>query len=218
METGKLGRKSGSGVYDYNDGSEKPAPKFEIAASDASNLLITASSGSAFTALLTACGVAFDESDNESIDGVEVAFTNGKTAAQLAGSRPQVVLDWMRDPAAATAIAFSASDEKARDAGLKLAVACGKKAIVLKDRPGLIVFRTLAQLANCAADAVADKVADANSIDQAMQFGVNYPFGPLAWARECGTERVASALQNIAEATGDAIYNPSEILLSGKGL
>ena len=50
----------------------------------------------------------------------------------------------------------------------------------------MLVLRTLAQLANSAADAVRDGVSDEADIDSAMRFGANYPFGPLAWARAFG--------------------------------
>ncbi|MCA8896486.1 MAG: hypothetical protein KDA48_14600, partial [Amphiplicatus sp.] len=60
--------------------------------------------------------------------------------------------------------------------------------------------------------AVRDLVADAESIDRAMINGVNYPFGPMAWAKEFGFARVVAALDAIADETGEALYRPSEAL------
>ncbi len=57
---------------------------------------------------------------------------------------------------------------------------------VIEDTPGLIVTRTVAMLANLAADALACRVASEPDIDTAMRLGVNYPLGPLAWARQWG--------------------------------
>jgi 3-hydroxybutyryl-CoA dehydrogenase len=122
------------------------------------------------------------------------------------------VIDYIHDSAAATAIAFAASDEGAAQAALKLASISGKQAARLKDRAGLVVFRTLLQLANCAADAVRDQVAEPDAVDLAMKNGVNYPFGPIEWAKGLGFARAAAALDAIAEETGEAMYRPGEWL------
>ncbi|MEM9749773.1 MAG: 3-hydroxyacyl-CoA dehydrogenase family protein, partial [Pseudomonadota bacterium] len=63
-----------------------------------------------------------------------------------------------------------------------------------------------------AADAVRDKVATPDAIDQALRFGVNYPFGPLEWAAEFGAAKAVAALDAIADETGDALYRPNEVL------
>ena len=223
MATGKLGRKSGAGVYQYGGADEKQSPVFENTSDFKPESIVVSTRDGKLASLLDRAGVSFEVDQNNSthefalVDGVEITFTNGASAKKLSASKPQVVLEWMSDPASANVLAFAVSDERAREAALKLAAVCGKQAILLKDRPGLVVFRTLAQLANCAADAVRDEVADAESIDQAMKFGVNYPFGPLAWAVETGMESVVHSLRNIAEETGDTMYQPSEYLLSESG-
>ncbi len=56
----------------------------------------------------------------------------------------------------------------------------------LDDVAGLIVLRTVAMLANEAADAVTQGIGSAADVDLAMQKGVNYPRGPLAWGDELG--------------------------------
>jgi 3-hydroxybutyryl-CoA dehydrogenase len=59
---------------------------------------------------------------------------------------------------------------------------------------------------------VQDGVAEADAIDTAMMNGVNYPFGPLAWARAYGFDELCLALDHIAEETGDEMYSPSQFL------
>ncbi|WP_037505715.1 3-hydroxyacyl-CoA dehydrogenase family protein, partial [Rhizorhabdus wittichii] len=76
-------------------------------------------------------------------------------------------------------------------------------------RPGQIVLRTLAQLANAGFDALDDDVADAAGVDTAMRYGANHPQGPIEWAGRFGTARLAAVLATIAAATGDPIYAPS---------
>lgn len=52
----------------------------------------------------------------------------------------------------------------------------------IADYPWLLVWRTVAMLANEALDALQKGVASAEDIDIAMRLGVNYPHGPLARA------------------------------------
>ena len=42
-----------------------------------------------------------------------------------------------------------------------------------------------------------------------MRHGVNYPRGPMGWAREIGLPRVLAVLDNIHELTGDPRYRAS---------
>jgi 3-hydroxybutyryl-CoA dehydrogenase len=64
----------------------------------------------------------------------------------------------------------------------------------LDDVPGMAVMRTVAMLANEAADAVNQGVCSAAAADIAMQKGVNYPRGPLAWADAVGIEHIVRVL------------------------
>jgi 3-hydroxybutyryl-CoA dehydrogenase len=217
VAAGRLGRKSGRGVYDYGDEAEKPTPNFvETDRQSAPGMLAVGPDTAGLQSLLKAAGIQFEmkqhiEPGFAEIGNVLVGFCDGRSVGALATEfqKPALCLDWMRDPA--TALAFSASCDEARQTGLQLAAWCGKRAVELRDRPGLVVFRTLCQLANAAADAVCDEVADADAIDRAMINGVNYPFGPMAWARDHGFARVAAALDAIAAETGDKRYSPCEI-------
>ncbi|MEM9495222.1 MAG: 3-hydroxyacyl-CoA dehydrogenase NAD-binding domain-containing protein [Pseudomonadota bacterium] len=219
VAAGRLGRKSGRGVYDHADGADAPSPFFLERSEQGGEVRLSPNADAPVGEFLRALDVPTNADEDmappcATIDGVFVDVTFGPTAKALAAQygAPFLLLDWTRDPKSARAIAFSASDDAARGAGRRLAAMAGKEAIELTDRPGLVVFRTLAQLANCAADAVRDGVADAGAIDLAMMNGVNYPFGPMAWMREVGAGAVAQALEVIAEWTGDPIYQPSEIL------
>ena len=64
----------------------------------------------------------------------------------------------------------------------------------IADYPGLLVWRTVAMLANEALDALQKGVASAEDIDIAMRLGVNYPHGPLAWGDSLGWGRVLRLL------------------------
>ena len=103
---------------------------------------------------------------------------------------------------------MQASDEHLRKA-IGLFVLLGKKVSVLADVPGLAVTRTVAMLVNEAADAVYQGIASADDVDAAMQKGVNYPIGPVAWGRRIGLEHVVTVLRHLAQAYGEDRYRTS---------
>ncbi|MEZ5915348.1 MAG: 3-hydroxyacyl-CoA dehydrogenase NAD-binding domain-containing protein [Parvularculaceae bacterium] len=143
VDAGRLGRKSGAGVFDYA-GDEKPAPVFAARArANGDNRLLQK--------LIGEGAVEYEGARIMRCDGRTALNVAAKTGAGVA------VVDFIRDRAAATAIAFAASDEKADAAALSFISACGKDAVRIKDRAGLVVYRTLLQLANCAADAIRDR-------------------------------------------------------------
>jgi 3-hydroxybutyryl-CoA dehydrogenase len=80
------------------------------------------------------------------------------------------------------------------------------------DVPGLAVMRTVAMLANEAADAVNQGVCSAQGADIAMQKGVNYPRGPLAWADAVGISHIVTVLNNLAASYGEDRYRVSPLL------
>ncbi len=86
-----------------------------------------------------------------------------------------------RSPRSATPAAIAAA--------IGLLQAAGFAVSRFADVPGLAVMRTVAMLANEAADAVNQGVCSAAGADAAMCLGVNYPLGPLAWADRLGLSR-----------------------------
>jgi 3-hydroxybutyryl-CoA dehydrogenase len=80
------------------------------------------------------------------------------------------------------------------------------------DVAGLAVLRVVAMLANEAADAVVQGVAAPDAIDLAMQKGVNYPRGPLAWGDVIGAAMVRDTIANLAAHYGEDRYRVSPLV------
>ncbi len=80
------------------------------------------------------------------------------------------------------------------------------------DVPGLAVMRTVAMLANEAADAVNQGVCSAEGADAAMKLGVNYPCGPLAWADHVGVAAIRDTLLNLGCFYGEDRYRVSPLI------
>jgi 3-hydroxybutyryl-CoA dehydrogenase len=149
--------------------------------------------------------------------GALMAICEGTTATALSAAfgRPVIVADRVLDPAAATAIAIAASDgcpEQGLAEATGLLQAAGLDVYVIEDTPGLIVTRTVAMLGNLAFDALACGVASEPDIDTAMRLGVNYPLGPLAWARQWGAGTVLRVLDSLENWYRDGHYRASPLL------
>ncbi|MDD3444565.1 MAG: 3-hydroxyacyl-CoA dehydrogenase NAD-binding domain-containing protein [Zavarzinia sp.] len=212
VETGALGRKAGRGIYD--DAAPKPVARLLPP-----GIVSEVRQGPvALTGGLAAGGAAAElPVDAYEADGVLLMLADWRRAATLERmlGRPVVLFDLCRDFETAPTLAFAGSPGVTPDMTAKAAAfagLCGKAAVGIPDRPGLLALRVWAQLANAAADAVADGVARAGDVDLAMRFGTNYPEGPIALARRLGVDFMASALRNVAAETGDDIYRPEALV------
>jgi 3-hydroxybutyryl-CoA dehydrogenase len=90
----------------------------------------------------------------------------------------------------------------------------GYEPVWVADSPGLILPRILCMLANEAAFAASEGVADPDTIDRAMQLGTNYPFGPLAWAKTVGYAQVVDVLDHLVREFGEERYRTAPYLRS----
>jgi len=88
----------------------------------------------------------------------------------------------------------------------------GKRCEVIDDEVGMIFPRIIALLINEAVLSVQQGVATVDDIDTAMQLGVNYPEGPLAWGAKLGWSNVLSILQALHAKLGDDRYRPASLL------
>jgi 3-hydroxybutyryl-CoA dehydrogenase len=106
----------------------------------------------------------------------------------------------------ATLAATRLTDSKARIKAEAFAAALGRQVVWIEETPGMVLPRLIACLANEAAFAVGEGVATAETIDQAMQLGTNYPRGPLAWAEEIGYAQIVAILEHLHAEYGEERY------------
>ncbi len=232
VAAGFLGRKSGRGFYDHSPGAPKVLPQTEVAGPRPARLFVHGEPGivAPLIARIGAAGVAIEHTTTDSrFSGCALrasgtggegwlVLTDGRTAtarAAAAGVRDLVVFDLAYDFGKATRLAVACADG-AQDAGTAAAFgalqAAGVAVSRFDDVAGLAVLRTVAMLANEAADAVVQGVAVAVAIDIAMEKGVNYPRGPLAWADAIGVGAVRAALANLDAHYGDGRYRISPLI------
>ncbi len=225
VDAGFLGRKNGRGFYDYRDGAERPEPKAAVVQAVPADIVLHGHSAAAeaLADRLHERGVAYTwgEADDKRIaevNGAVVYLTDGRTATQRAaesGIANIVLIDLALDYTKAGRLAVSIAHgcwAPAAASAVGLLQAAGFVVSRFADVPGLVVMRTVAMLANEAADAVNQGVCDARAADSAMQLGVNYPRGPLAWADAVGVKTIAGVLRNLGQFYGEDRYRVSPLI------
>ncbi|MGW5096076.1 3-hydroxyacyl-CoA dehydrogenase [Streptomyces nodosus] len=217
VESGRLGRKSGRGWYDYEEGAERPEPHTAEKAEPPAYVVAEGDLEPAgeLLALIREAGIEVREEDEDHgtrlvlPGGGQLALADGQTAVEF---RDVVYFDLAFDYRRATRIALSASKDTASRTlaeATGLFQALGKDVSVVGDLPGLIVARTVARIIDLAHDAVAKGTATEEDIDTAMRLGVNYPLGPFAWSRRLGRSWAYDLLEDLHLRDPSGRYAPS---------
>jgi 3-hydroxybutyryl-CoA dehydrogenase len=214
VDAGRLGRKSGRGVYVY-DGDGRPrdaVPATEPARRPPARVVLQTFEGrTGFDVMgplidrVVAGGVLVDPIEEEESDGdlptPGIPLPGGAHLCETYGTapsgsyasqgRPVVLLDWAHDPATCTRVALSASADcpaESLEAAVGLCQAAGVAVSVVGESPGGIVARTVSMLVNEAVDLVGRGEATAEDVDVAMILGTGYPSGPLEWGERPGVD------------------------------
>lgn len=228
VDAGRLGRKSGRGFYDYaaNAAVAKPATELDHTAPARIAVYGELGAAAALVERMRGGGAAIDHVKDSSplmpgvhgvigVGGAWLALTDGRTATERAaatGARDLVLFDLALDFARCTRVGVARADscsDIAYAAAVGALQCAGVAVSRLDDVAGLAVMRSVCMLANEAADAAREGIASAAEIDVAMQKGVNYPRGPLAWADGIGVVRVCEVLAHLATHYGEDRYRIS---------
>ncbi|HEY9065068.1 MAG TPA: 3-hydroxyacyl-CoA dehydrogenase [Burkholderiaceae bacterium] len=221
VRAGRYGRKSGRGFYDYRDGAKPPlAPAvvpvvhapgnaLQVRAGEQSGLLSPLVERLRFADV----PIETDRSlapETLRIGEIVVALTDGRTLAERRAetAAPMLLLDLARDYSTTGLLAATGADEALAQFAAVLQPA-KIELIALADVAGLVLMRTVACLANEAADVMTWSGTTAVDIDVAMRLGTAYPIGPLAWADAIGVSRVVQVLANLQAHYGDVRYRRS---------
>jgi 3-hydroxybutyryl-CoA dehydrogenase len=82
--------------------------------------------------------------------------------------------------------------------------------------PGGVLGRIVCQVINESAFAFGEGVGSAQDIDTGMVMGLAHPRGPLAWAREIGSEHVLAVLDGLWSEYREERYRPAPALRRGE--
>jgi 3-hydroxybutyryl-CoA dehydrogenase len=231
VDAGRLGRKTGRGVFTYApDGPPVDAdpPDAPARPAPASVELVEYDFGpmAPFLDRIAAGGVTIERialEDSEVMEelpglrlpgGGLLRVTDGSTARSWGLEAPDgvVLLDWAHDPASCTRVALMAPrdvDPEVLDAAIGVCQAAGVAVSVIGDVVGGIVARTVAMLVDEAVALVARGESTATDVDVAMLLGAGYPSGPLEWGDRVGALRIASVLAELHDETPTGRYRMS---------
>ena len=104
------------------------------------------------------------------------------------------------------------TSEETRTVVVELATKLGKTPVDVAEAPGFVVNRILIPMINEAAGVLADGVANAEGIDDAMKLGANHPIGPLALGDLIGLDVCLAIMETLYREFGDTKYRPHPLL------
>lgn len=224
VEAGRLGRKTGQGFYSYAEGAKRPEAATQAKQSITEQPVIIEGELGAASGLVERFKQAGLNVIERAGAGVirfgeaTLALTDGRMASERVvtdGLQDLILFDLAKDYQQASRLAITAATQTSTQAlndATALLQKAGLAVSLLSDSPGLVVMRTLAMLANEAADAVLQGVASAADVDLAMCAGVNYPQGPLSWSDSLGQGVIWQVLTNLQASYGEDRYRPSLLL------
>ena len=105
-----------------------------------------------------------------------------------------------------------ATSEETKSEIVDLTRAIGKTPVEVEEAPGFVVNRILVPMINEAIGILADSVASAEDIDEAMKLGANHPIGPLALADLIGNDVCLAIMEILYNEFGDSKYRPHPLL------
>lgn len=220
LVAGRLGRKTGHGFYQYENGqlingpqpqpvpTVNPQPPVWIATENSEDY-------ERLSALVINLGAHLEHAAQPSPDALCLLAPYGRDATSACvrfdtDPARTLCIDLLTDLSRhRTLMQNPLTSPAMRDAAHALLAADGVGVTVIGDSVGFVAQRTLAMVVNLACDIAQQRIASVEDIDQAVQLGLGYPKGPLAWGDTLGPRRILTILQRMSELTHDPRYRPS---------
>src|SRR5262245_30337438 len=216
VDAGLYGRKSGRGFYRHVDGKQLEIPEPTApTARPASVWVSPVELGGKLTELLRDLGGHIDR-------GVRPAHQSLCLVAPLGRDATTAAIEEELDPQRTVAVDCLFPQDRRRTlmttplttsavraAAQGLLASDGLPATVIRDSPGFVCQRVIAQIVNIACDIAQQRIASPQDIDAAVTLGLGYPQGPLAWGDAVGRERILRILERLLDFYGDPRYRPS---------
>lgn len=214
LDAGRLGRKSGTGFFSYQDGKPMAQPVDLTTAASPPEKVVLLVDDPELTDLALAAGIeilAADDGESPIVtalprgrDATQAAFDTGVDAGRL------VAVDTEFDTSKRLVVMVppGADFDNLQTVAAWLA-ASGVAVTAIQDSPGFIAQRIQAMVGNLGCEIAQRGLASPADIDTAMKLGLNYPMGPLELVDEMGPGRVHDMLTRLQQITGDDRYRPS---------
>ena len=230
--SGRHGRKTGRGWYEYGEGAHRPDdPPAPDRSAEHPGPLAIAGAGPLADELFELAGaagwdvreagdaraevpwLAIDcgrEADDPPLEGApQLVLCDQASLATLDGDGPAAGFHALPPLADARIVEMTRGPYTAAAAaerGEQFFATLGKHVAWVGDAPGLVLGRIVCQLVNEASFALGEGVGSAEDIDAGMVLGMNHPRGPLEWADLIGLEHVVAVLAGLQAETGEERY------------
>jgi 3-hydroxybutyryl-CoA dehydrogenase len=216
LAAGLLGRKSGRGFYRY-DGAPNPVAPVSTASPWGGPVWVSNAAPEAAAAvrtLLCGLGVAPESGVQPGAGALIVATPLGTdvsacVAAEHLDGRRTVGIDILLLDKRRTLMCSPATDPAVAAQAQALFASDGVPASLIADSAGFVAQRVLASIINIGCEMAQQGVCSPADLDRAVELGLGYPHGPLAWGDALGAARVLAILRALQARTGDARYRPS---------
>ena len=214
LSAGLLGRKSGRGFYRYEDAAADAAAP--VPGAEAWNGPVWLSGSNEHAAvLLRRCGVEVGMGTSPSSSALCIVTPLGEDVTscvvrQGLDPRRTIGLDTLMNCAGRLTLMTSpATDAEVAVRARALFEQSGQPVTLIEDSAGFIAQRVLATIVNIGCDIVQQGICTPEDLDAAVELGLGYPRGPLAWGDQIGASRILTILKNLQDLTGDPRYRPS---------
>src|SRR5574344_2395484 len=104
------------------------------------------------------------------------------------------------------------TSQEVHDKVVAIATEIGKTPVSVNEAPGFVVNRILIPMVNEGIGILADGVASASEIDEAMKLRANHPMGPLALGDLIGLDVCLAIMEVLYNEFGDSKYRPHPLL------
>jgi 3-hydroxybutyryl-CoA dehydrogenase len=217
---GLLGRKSGAGWFEYDDGKAALPPIPPVPPERPKSVWVFPSPSHAdlqapLIDLFKQAGADVESGEKPSgealivINPIGYDITTAVAELKLDGKRTVAVdvLFGMKGPR--TLMVTPATDPAMRDAAHGLLAADGQPVVVINDSPGFVAQRVVAMVVNIGCGVAQRGIATPADIDKATKLGLGYPFGPLEWGDNLCAGRVLFILERLHKFYGEPRYRPN---------
>ncbi|HET8820842.1 MAG TPA: 3-hydroxyacyl-CoA dehydrogenase NAD-binding domain-containing protein [Thermoleophilaceae bacterium] len=232
VAAGRLGRKTGSGYYDYaDDGSYRPDDP-EPLANDGGEGLGTFVSVLGRTSVASLIQDAAREAGYELREGGPTELVIDArirpdpsppggaplgvlcAASSLAarGEPGAVGFHLLPDARLVELTRLPTTQQFAADAVEEFFRNLGLLTEWVEDAPGLVLGRIVCQLVNEAAFAIGEGVGSADDVDAGLTLGLSHPRGPVEWSEAIGVDHVVAVLDGLWAERREERYRTAPLL------
>ena len=213
-----LGRKSGTGFYRYTENRREEIPEPPPPRPRPVRVWVGSADPGLRAQVITLVkqlGGSIDANRRPATDSLCVVTPRGLDATSCCATESldatrTVALDLLLGSnRRRTLMTTPLTSPAMREAAHGLFAADGVPVTVIRDSPGFIVQRVLAQIVNIGCDIAQQRIAAPQDIDRAVMLGLGYPQGPLAWGDALGPRIVLNVLESLQQFYGDPRYRPS---------